>query len=241
MVYNGAMKILLFLLTLILFSGCEFDLFNDKKIEALEKENRALQYAKMQLEANRTSRMDAISLGYKNKEKLAEIAMQEKVAKIEQTKALEEIRLQKKLEKEQLALQQKQRLEQMRIDSELARAKNELQLKQTIIAMAALLLLIIAFFIYYYFKRRREDKLIAYKDNLEKYFRTKENESRVKIAEKILDTISSGKLAPEHEAKLIEVLSTDNRSKSNDEPLLPESTDKEDDVEDAEIIDDREK
>ena len=235
------MKILLLLLTLILFSGCEFDLFNDKKIEALEKENRALQYAKMQLEANRTSRMDVISLGYKNKEKLAEIAMQEKVAKIEQAKALEEIRLQKKLEKEQLALQQKQAFEQMRIDSELARAKNELRLKQTIIGMAALLLLIIAFFIYYYFKKRREDKLIAYKDNLEKYFRAKENESRVKITEKILDTIASGKLAPEHEAKLIEVLGADSKRNSNDEPLLSDATEKEDDVEEAEIIDDKEK
>ena len=235
------MKILLLLLTLILFSGCEHDLFNDKKIEALEKENRALQYAKMQLEANRTSRMDVISLGYKNKEKLAEIAMQEKVAKIEQAKALEEIRLQKKLEKEQLALQQKQAFEQMRIDSELARAKNELRLKQTIIGMAALLLLIIAFFIYYYFKKRREDKLIAYKDNLEKYFRAKENESRVKITEKILDTIASGKLAPEHEAKLIEVLGADSKARSDDEPLLPDVADNEEDVEDAEIIDDKEK
>jgi hypothetical protein len=235
------MKTSLLLLILILFSACEFDPLNDKKIEALERENLALQRAKLELEANRTSRMDASSLDYQTKEKLAEIAMREKLAQIDQVKALEEIRLQKKLEKEQLLLAQKQKLEQMRIDSELARAKNELRLKQTIIGMAALLMLIIAFFIYYYFKKRRENKLIAYKDNLEKYFRTKENESRVKIAEKILDTIASGKLAPEHEAKLIEVLNSDSRAVPNDEPLLPESTDEEDDVEDAEIIDDKEK
>ena len=235
------MKTSLLLLILILFSACEFDPLNDKKIEALERENLALQRAKLELEANRTSRMDAISLDYQNKEKLAEIAMREKLAQIDQVKALEEIRLQKKLEKEQLLLAQKQKLEQRRIDSELARAKNELRLKQTIIAMGALLMLIIAFFIYYYFKKRRENKLIAYKDNLEKYFRTKENESRVKIAEKILDTIASGKLAPEHEAKLIEVLNSDSRTVPNDEPLLPESTEEESDVEDAEIIDDKEK
>jgi hypothetical protein len=235
------MKTLLILTLLLLFSGCEFDPLNDKKIEALERENLALQRAKLELEANRTSRMDAISLAYQNKEKLAQIAMQEKIAKIEQAKALEAIRIQKQLEKEQLALEQKQKLEQMRIDSELARAKNELRLKQTLIAMAALLFLIIAFFIYYYFKKRREDKLIAYRDNLEKYFRAKENESRVKIAEKILDTIASGKLAPEHEAKLIEVLHNEGKASPKEEPLLPEHSESDEQVQDAEIIDDETK
>ncbi|SFV59696.1 hypothetical protein MNB_SV-6-1218 [hydrothermal vent metagenome] len=230
-----------------MIAGCDMDIFNDKEIMKLKEENRKLQLAKLKLEANRSLVLDEKQLAYNKEEKLAQIAMQEKLAQINQTKELEEIRLKSSLEEKRLKAEQKNREDQLALDIKLAEAKNRLYLKLSLIAMGTLLLLMVAFFIYYYFKKRREDKLIAYNDNLEKYFRTKENETRLKIAEKILDTISSGKLSDSHEAKLIEVLNADHsnkpqREKPQEENLLKENLlendGKEDDIEDAVIVED---
>ena len=220
---------------LVLITGCDMDIFNDKEMMRLKEENRKLQLAKLKLEANRSLALDEKQLVYKKEENLAQIAMQEKLAQINQTKELEEIRLKNALEEKRLKAEQKNREDQLALDIKLAEAKDRLYLKLAIIAMGALLLLIIAFFIYYYFKKRREDKLIAYNDNLDKYFRAKENETRVKIAEKILDTISSGQLSERHEAKLIEVFNADHSQGFQEDNLL-ENDKSENDIEDAVIV-----
>jgi len=75
------------------------------------------------------------------------------------------------------------------------------------VLILALVIIICAFFIFYYFKKRREDKLLAYKDNLQKYFYQKENEARMKIAQKILDNVASGKLDKAQENQLISAFS----------------------------------
>jgi len=220
---------------LIIITGCDMDIFNDKEMMRLKEENRKLQLAKLKLEANRSLALDEKQLVYKKEENLAQIAMQEKLAQINQTKELEEMRLRNALEEKRLKAEQKNREDQLALDIKLADAKDRLYLKLAIVAMGALLLLIIAFFVYYYFKKRREDKLIAYNDNLDKYFRAKENETRVKIAEKILDTISSGKLSEGHEARLIEVFNADHSQGFQEDNLL-ENDDGESDIEDAVIV-----
>lgn len=223
----------------LMTTGCDMDIFNDKEMMRLKEENQRLQLAKLRLEANRSLALDEKQLIYQREESLAKIAMQETLAHINQTKELEEIRLKNALEEKRLKAEQKYREEQLSMDSRLAEAKDRLYMKLALMAMGALLLLIIALFVYYYFKKRREDKLIAYNDNLEKYFRTKENEARVKIAEKILDTISSGKLSDGHEAKLIEVFNSDHladNSKSFQKDNLLEEA--KGDIEDAVIIED---
>jgi len=226
-------KYIMILLILFMTTGCDMDIFNDKELIALKEENRKLQLAKLKLEANRSLALDEKQLIYKKEQSLAQIAMQETLAQINQIKELEEIRLKSALEEKRLKAEQKNREDQLLLDSKLAEAKDRLYLKLSLIAMGALLLLIIAFFIYYYFKKRREDKLIAYNDNLDKYFRTKENEARIKIAEKILDTISSGKLSDTHEAKLIEVFNADHSKNFQEDNLLENS-----DIEDAVIVED---
>ena len=64
-----------------------------------------------------------------------------------------------------------------------------------------------SFFIYYYFKKRHEDKLRAYHDNLDKYFHQQEMMTKMRIAEKIIDTVASGNLEKEQESELIKALS----------------------------------
>ncbi len=233
---KNLIKYMMMTILLLVISGCDMDIFNDKEIMQLKEENQKLQSEKLRLETNRSLALDEKQLIYKNQESLAQIAMQEKLAQINQTKELEQIRLQNALEEKRLKAEQKNREEQLILDAKLAEATDKLHLKLAIIGMSALLLLIVAFFVYYYLKKRREDKLIAYNDNLDKYFRAKENETRVKIAEKILDTISSGKLSDGHEARLIEVFNADHTTKSQENNLI-EDSEKESAVEDAIIID----
>jgi len=218
-------------------SGCDMDITNTKKIEALQRENQRLLAVSIAMEANRSSQADKQQQEYQNRENLAKIAMQETVAKLNQAKELEALKLKLSLEKEKLANSQKRKLEQMRLDGIVSQDMREIEQQRYMIALGALLMIIIALFIYLYFKRRREDKLLAYNDNLDKYFRSKENEARVKIAEKILETISSGNLSPSHEAKLIGVFNDQKKSNFQDDKMIDDKKDKEmDDTQDAEIV-----
>jgi len=60
--------------------------------------------------------------------------------------------------------------------------------------------------LFYIFKKRREDKLKMHEDELQKELYLREKELQVKMAEKILDTIASGKLSEEREQHLLEAL-----------------------------------
>ena len=231
-------KLLITLTILLSVTGCELDIFNDKELTALKEENRKLQLAKLKMESNRSLIIDEKQLVYQNKENLAKIEIERDLAKMNQVKELESLHLQNAIDKERLGIEHKNTQAQLILDAKLAVARDKQELKLYLIGFAALLLLIISFFVFYYFKKRREDKLRAYTDNLDKYFRAKENDARVKIAEKILDTISSGNLDSGHEARLIEVFNADRREKFQNDNLLEENAE-DTDVEDAVIIDEK--
>ena len=59
---------------------------------------------------------------------------------------------------------------------------------------------------FYMFRKRREDNLKMHDDELQKEMYLREKELQVKMAEKILDTIASGKLSEEREQHLLEAL-----------------------------------
>ena len=80
---------------------------------------------------------------------------------------------------------------------------DNMELKRYLVLIFGLFILVSLFFLFYYFKKRREDKLLAYNDNLQKYFYHKENEARVKIADQMLKTIASGNLDKNQENQLI--------------------------------------
>ncbi|BCD62999.1 hypothetical protein NitYY0826_C1887 [Nitratiruptor sp. YY08-26] len=115
--------------------------------------------------------------------------------KIEQAYKLKELELKK----------QKELLE---LENQKIVAQKEIELKKQFLylSLAALVFIIVVVLIILYFYKKRKDKLIAYHDNLEKYFRLKENEAKVAIANKIIDTIAEGKLTPEQEQRLLGVL-----------------------------------
>ena len=200
-------KKILFILVLLFFSGCEFDLFNDKKVEQLQDEN-------MKLKARKEA--EATQLEYKNSlvkieksQELEQLKLESELKKVqlENSKELEKIALENELKKEQIEKEKALELEVLRQKTALAEAEKALELKKYLFALLALIIVIIAFFIYYYLKRKREDKLIAYNDNLKKYFHHKERETRTRIVEKVLDTIAEGKLSKEDQANLIKAIS----------------------------------
>lgn len=81
--------------------------------------------------------------------------------------------------------------------------------KNTLI-LGGLLVLVILATVIYFLLRRREDKLRMHRETIEKELLIKEKELQVKMAEKILDTLSSGTLEKPEEQRLLETLEKTN-------------------------------
>ena len=135
-----------------------------------------------------------------------ELKTQKELALIEANKsiALQKIDAQTRLK--QLELQKEKELELLREKERLLAIEHRQAMERYALIGGILLLLLLGAALLWYFDKRRKDKLRAYEDNLKKYFHQKENEARVRIAEKILDTVASGELGMEQKTRLIEAL-----------------------------------
>ncbi len=165
----------------ILFSGCDF----------LDSEEIKLKKISSQTQKD-----------------LAVLESQKEIATIQKEQELERIRLQTKMQESNIVLGQEKEIALFEQNFKIKEQMNDMQIKRYILFIITLLLIIISFFIFYYFKKKREDKLIAYNDNLKKYFHQKENETRAQIAQKLLDTIAAGNLSIQQENQLISALHT---------------------------------
>lgn len=165
----------------ILFSGCDF----------LDSEEIKLKKISSQTQKD-----------------LAVLESQKEIATIQKEQELERIRLQTKMQESNIVLGQEKEIALFEQNFKIKEQMNDMQIKRYILFIITLLLIIISFFIFYYFKKKREDKLIAYNDNLKKYFHQKENETRAQIAQKFLDTIAAGNLSIQQENQLISALHT---------------------------------
>ncbi len=164
-----------------------------------------------------------------------ELRTQKELALIEANKSVELEKISSAAKLKQLELQKKAELELMREKERLLKIEHEQALERYTLFGAIMLLLLAGGALLWYFDRRRKDKLRAYEDNLKKYFHQKENESRVKIAEKILDTVASKDLSNEQRAKLIEALHG-----SAPKAVTPPPDSEENDTEDAILIETKE-
>ncbi len=183
-------QIILLLLAIFFLSGCDVDLFNTKKVDTLKEQNQKLQ---QELEL---------------KKKQAELELQKQKLSAEALLEQEKLKKQAEIEKVKIEKQHQKELELIRQKTLLEEEKRKNELYRYAMLLLALVLIIAAFFLYLYLKRKREDKLIAYNDNLKKYFLYKENEMKMQLAEKILDTVKESSLSSEDQKKLINVLSS---------------------------------
>lgn len=137
---------------------------------------------------------------------LKNIETQKEIAQIKSKEALalKEIEQQTKLK--ELELGKEQELRRIEEQARLKQLHEQEVTKRYWIMFGALCLFIVALFILFLLYMHRKNKLKAYEDNLAKYFAQKENEARVKISEKILDTIASEGLNTEQKVQLIGAL-----------------------------------
>jgi len=84
--------------------------------------------------------------------------------------------------------------------------ESEFAFKNTTLIFVAIGLFAILALTLFIYRKRREDKLKMHEDNLQKEVYLREKELQVKMAEKILDTIATGKLSEEKEQHLLEAL-----------------------------------
>ena len=198
---NTIMKFLLIFLTSFFFSSCQ--LFEDSAELQARKQELALKKLQAQQEKD-----------------LATIEMQKSLATLEKTKALELQQMQNDIKEKELSANSEKELELIKQKVALQESNNLLDFQKYLLIFLALGLVVIAGFIFYYMKRKREDELRAYNDNLKKYFYMKENEARMKIAEKILDTIAEGDLSAENEQKLVSAFAKDQHDYDNDAEII---------------------
>jgi len=145
-------------------------------------------------------------INLKNRELDAKIEQQKNELNIK--KEIELAKINSEIKKEEILIKKDE------ISSRNIELDKEYSIIQLSIILLTIVILIISAALFIYFTNRRKDKLRAYEDNLEKYYRQKDREAKLQIANKIVDAISSGKLNKEQESRLLLALS--------DEPIKKE-------------------
>jgi len=185
------MKLILLCTLIFLFTAC-----NNGESKEKQKEIKIGNSKEVQLK----------NIDAQKEQELAKIASQTTLAKLKKEQLLAQIKLNAKAQKEKLLLEQAK--EKTAFEAKLREREHQdaMEIKRYIFFLLFFILVMISYFIYLYFKHRHDDKLRAYQDNLDKYFHQQENLAKMKIAEKIIDTVASGKLAKEQEKELIKAL-----------------------------------
>jgi len=199
--YNSTMKYILMIFIMFSLTACQ--LLEDSKELQEKKQELALK-----------------TLQAKQDKDLATLEMQKSLATIEKEKTLELQKLQNEIKAQELNTNSEAELELIKQKVTLQASNNDLDFQKYLLMFLALLLIVVAGFIFYYFKKKRENELRAYEDNLKKYFYHKENEARLKIADKILDTLKGGNLSTENEQKLINAFAKDQHDYEDDAEII---------------------
>lgn len=143
------------------------------------------------------------------------------IAEIEAESRKEIAKINKERDLELQKMEQDTKLIALQTQNELALKEHNLSsfvqegdyaLKKSTLIIIALSLTALFILSFYVFKKRREDRLKMHQEELEKEMYLREKELQVKMAEKILDTIASGKLSKEDEQHLLSTLDKTNPS-----------------------------
>jgi len=196
------MKLILLLTITLFFTACNI---GDSKEEIAAKklqEKKAFEEKIADSKEVQLKKIDA-----QKEQQLAKIESQTTLAKLEKEQLLEKIKLEAETEKEKLLLTQAKEKEAAAAKLRTLDHQDAMEIKRYLLVILFLILVIASYFIYLYFKHRHEDKLRTYQDNLDKYFHQQENMTKMRIAEKIIDTVASGTLEKEQEKELIKALS----------------------------------
>ncbi|MBA1433328.1 MAG: hypothetical protein FAF04_07015 [Epsilonproteobacteria bacterium] len=196
------MKLLTLLILALLLSACNIGESKEELAAKKLQEKKAFEEKIANAKEVQLKKIDA-----QKEQELAKIESQTTLAKLEKEQLLEKIKLEAEAEKQKILLAQAKEKEAFEAKLREIEHQDSMEIKRYLLLILFVILLIASYFIYLYFKRRHDDKLRAYQDNLDKYFHQQENMAKMRIAEKIIDTVASGKLEKEQERKLIKALS----------------------------------
>ncbi len=192
----------LLILAVFLFTGCEISSPFSPSQKELALKEKALQQ-------EQTLKEKKLEQEQSLKQKALDAKIEQDKNALKLKKDLELAKINTDLEKEKLVSQNKEKENNYKLQT--LQHTNELEVQKYYILLAGFILLVISIALFVYFYNRRKDKLRAYEDNLEKYFRSKENQAKLEVANKILDTIASGKLTSEQETKLISSMNSNSQ------------------------------
>ncbi|AXH09452.1 hypothetical protein CP960_10440 [Malaciobacter halophilus] len=236
------------LLFSLFFTGCDLLGPSEEEIRLKEKElNQTRQMKQKEIETQLAIKEKEIALKEKElnqnqqlKQKEVEIKLEEKKAELNSKKDIEIEKIKSEIAKEKIRIEKEKikaanREKRLQYELEALQKEQDKQIKTYAIILLAGVLLLLSLLFFVYLNNRRKDKLKAYEDNMEKYFRAKENEAKLQIANKILDTISKGDLKPETESKLIASLNGSSQTKK--QPQNQITKDSNGKVMDLEVLD----
>ncbi len=213
------MKFTVFLFLLLFFTACNFTESKEELAAKQLEQKKAFEAKIADTKEVQLKKIDA-----QKEQELAKINAQTTLAKMEKAQLLEKIKLEAAAQKEKMLLAQAKEKEAFEAKLRDLERQDAMELKRYLLLILFFVLVIATYFIYIYFKRRHDDKLRAYQDNLDKYFHQQENMTKMRIAEKIIDTVASGKLEKEQESALIQALSGTITPSAQTELLLDESS-----------------
>ena len=218
------MKLILLLTITLFFTACNIGESKEEIAAKQLQEKRAFEEKIANSKEVQLKKIDA-----QKEQALAKIDSQTTLAKLEKEQLLEKIKLEAAAEKEKLLLAQAKEKEAADARLRTIDHQDSMEIKRYLLVILFLILIIASYFIYLYFKRKHDDQLRAYQDNLDKYFHQQENMTKMRIAEKIIDTVASGKLEREQERELIKALSG-NMADTQEPKLLTDTIEEETEV-----------
>jgi len=218
------MRLILLLTITLFFTACNIGESKEEIAAKQLQEKRAFEEKIANSKEVQLKKIDA-----QKEQALAKIDSQTTLAKLEKEQLLEKIKLEAAAEKEKLLLAQAQEKEAADARLRTIEHQDSMEIKRYLLVILFLILIIASYFTYLYFKRKHDDKLRAYQDNLDKYFHQQENVTKMRIAEKIIDTVASGKLEREQERELIKALSG-NMAAEEEPKLLTDTIEEETEV-----------
>ncbi len=218
------MKLILLLTITLFFTACNIGESKEEIAAKQLQEKRAFEEKIANSKEVQLKKIDA-----QKEQALAKIDSQTTLAKLEKEQLLEKIKLEAAAEKEKLLLAQAKEKEAADARLRTIDHQDSMEIKRYLLVILFLILVIASYFIYLYFKRKHDDQLRAYQDNLDKYFHQQENMTKMRIAEKIIDTVASGKLEREQERELIKALSG-NMTAAQEPKLLTDTIEEETEV-----------
>jgi hypothetical protein len=91
-------------------------------------------------------------------------------------------------------------------DAEVVIMEHSVSVQKIYVVLIAVAMFFTIVFAFYFLQKRRKDRLKMHEDILQKEMYLKDRELQAKMAERILDTLEKGKLAPDQAAKLVDTL-----------------------------------